>query len=160
MSGFIEELQVLINHPHTEISAQSNDGSTALMLLCDANFPPALDQLASKAFAQLLLRTKTQIRNRKGVTALHNAASRGRYRWCEKLLEEGAPINAVNLQKESALHCAARTGQMKTLIFLIEKGADVCLYSPSSGLALDVIMERREMRQSLKTEEDDKDFFL
>lgn len=70
--------------------------------------------------------------------ALLNAAYDGNYDLVEKLLSQGADINACNNQKETALFIAVDEGYSGVVELLLERGADPKLSDENGDTALDI----------------------
>ena len=60
----------------------------------------------------------------KGITALHVAALKDRWRVVQRLVERGAHIDAVDDRGNTALHIAAKVGSRKALAALLGLGAN------------------------------------
>ena len=59
-----------------------------------------------------------------GVTAMQIAAAQGEIEALKVLIEEGADVNARNVQKLTALHMAVAENRMKAVEILLDAGAD------------------------------------
>eukprot|EP01113_Clastostelium_recurvatum_P034566 TRINITY_DN4704_c0_g1_i3.p1 TRINITY_DN4704_c0_g1~~TRINITY_DN4704_c0_g1_i3.p1 ORF type:complete len:975 (-),score=243.49 TRINITY_DN4704_c0_g1_i3:78-3002(-) len=70
-------------------------------------------------------------------TALHQAASRGRFESVEFLLARGAKINYANNFGETALHKAVRSNAVRVVALLLQHGADA-LQQGDQGLPRDI----------------------
>jgi ankyrin repeat protein len=70
--------------------------------------------------------TDLNIQNKEyGFTALHSAATYGRYRIVKLLLEKGANLHIQTYRGETALHKAIQNEKYKVAKLLIEKGSDI-----------------------------------
>ena len=148
--GRTEELNLLLGAKGVDVNKQTRSGVTLLMILCGAVARPSdrRSDLGEDDAADLLrhvisLEGKIRTRDVTGCTALHFAASSGRHKLCQILLENGASLDAQNAEGESPLHLAARNGHHEILRLLVEFGADVCLAS-KQGKALDLVLQRRQ----------------
>ncbi len=77
-----------------------------------------------KIQALLELGADVNVRDYKGKTALHRAATAGFLGSMEVLLANGADINAADLQGDTPLFDAVRAGQVEAVALLLERGAD------------------------------------
>ena len=79
-----------------------------------------------KAFLQSEFVRRAPVKARKeGMTHLHYAALLGHVVATKALLENGAEVNAVDEDNDTALHLAAWKGHVDVVKVLIQKGADV-----------------------------------
>ena len=65
------------------------------------------------------------VRNRQGKTQLMLAAEKGDLRRIDRLLEQGADVDARDIWGATALICAARGWRLDTVERLVQRGADV-----------------------------------
>ena len=63
--------------------------------------------------------------SRRRTTTLHNAAWRGDLELVRFLVENGADIDAKDVDGETPLHWAARQGHLAVVQYLVEQRADV-----------------------------------
>ena len=77
-----------------------------------------------KIQALLELGADVNVRDYKGKTALHRAATAGFLASMEVLLANGADINAADLQGDTPLFDAIRAGRVEAVALLLERGAD------------------------------------
>uniref|UniRef100_A0A1I8ANX4 ANK_REP_REGION domain-containing protein n=1 Tax=Steinernema glaseri TaxID=37863 RepID=A0A1I8ANX4_9BILA len=59
------------------------------------------------------------------ITLLHLAAAKGSDTLCEKLLQQGAMVNALDIDRKSPLHFAAYHNRANIIELLVERGADL-----------------------------------
>jgi DNA-binding NtrC family response regulator/ankyrin repeat protein len=88
-----------------------------------------------------LLHQQLNWRNKKGDTALTEAARQGHYEITQFLLEKGADPHSKNLKGETALMVAPLEGDCRLFNLLVEKGTDVVDHElgQTVGLPCDVI---------------------
>ena len=77
-----------------------------------------------KIQALLELGANVNVRDYKGKTALHRAATAGFLSSMEVLLANGADINAADDQGDTPLSDAVRAGRVEAVALLLERGAD------------------------------------
>ena len=77
-----------------------------------------------KIQALLELGADVNVRDYKGKTALHRAATAGFLGSMEVLLANGADINAADDQGDTPLSDAVRAGRVEAVVLLLERGAD------------------------------------
>lgn len=118
--GDIDTVQKLVNHNTESVNSFSADGFTPLGL---ASFFGHLNVV-------LLLLTKganpnIAANNPFKVTPLHSACATSNYEVADILIQNGADVNAKQMQGVTPLHSAAHNGQTKLAKLLIDRGADI-----------------------------------
>lgn len=85
-------------------------------------------QVLVQNFSRLNRIAKYRI-NKRGDGILHIAASCGKYKAIETLLDSfsALDVNRVNDQRETPLLCACRAGQREVVHFLLNRGADASI---------------------------------
>ncbi|KAF4893349.1 Ankyrin-1 [Colletotrichum fructicola] len=76
------------------------------------------------------------IRNTKGLTALHVAAEAGQLETLKLLEARGTDINATGIKGETALHLAAYEGHLNVVEYLLQSGVNINQLSESLGTPL------------------------
>jgi ankyrin repeat protein len=108
--------QFLVEHG-ADIDAQSESGSTALMLHLESGHFDTAKLLAEKG-------ANVRVQNGGGVTALMWAAQLGNLEMVKLLIEKGADVNVRDKDGESALTRARAKGNDSVVTFLFRSGAD------------------------------------
>ena len=94
----------------------------------DSN-PPAEGASKSERLAEA---AEKEIQN----LTLHRAADSGLLSVVEKLIHDGAEINKMNVNEETALMRASLKGHLPVIKFLLDKGADIDLQNKNEETAL------------------------
>ena len=95
-------------------------------------------------------REQVNIRDYKGRTPLHWAATRGDVSAVNLLLDNGADVNAQDEGKATPLILAASSGSVRTLELLLLAGADVNLTDIRGGHSLHYVSRHQEDIASVK----------
>jgi uncharacterized protein len=112
---------------------------------------PALVQYAAQGdeiVVNLLLKTGIPVQASEPirlVTALHNAAANGHSRLCKLLIEQGADVNAKDINGFTPLINAVYAGQNETMRLLLENKADSNAVPKSGSTALNIAVQRNDM---------------
>lgn len=72
------------------------------------------------------------------VNALHSATAKENYELCKILIENGANVNATQMQNVTALHSAVHRGNMALTQLLVENGADSALKMDNGDSSVDI----------------------
>jgi ankyrin repeat protein len=122
-------LRMIQSIPDTDF--KDRNGNTLLML--------AILQDLSFAAVALIERSKDiNVKGYFGQTALHEAARQGNVEIVKLLIDRGADINIITVDRNrgTALHDAALKGNMEIVKMLIEKGSNVNATNKSGGTVL------------------------
>ena len=136
-------LRVLLDHPGTDLEAESINGNTALMMAAFKNDRAAADSLLTRG-ARV---------NRAGWTPLHYAAAGGANEIAQLFIARKAKLDAVSPRASGAytpLMMAAREGHDATVRLLLAAGADPRLKN-GEGLTAAQIAERAGRADIAKT---------
>ena len=102
-----------------------------------------------KIQALLELGADVNVRDYKGKTALHRAATAGFLASMEVLLDNGAVIDAADEKGETPLFDAVRAGRTEAVALLLERGADPAANNTKGYSAVSVA---KRMRKSCAAE--------
>lgn len=118
----------LMMAPHNEKSAACSDALTILALLLDDRNPALLDIPSPRA---------------SGMTPLHLAASSGHLHFITALLDHGADVNSLDMNRGTALHVALSAGQLAAAKLLCQSGAKLNLRNRWGEDAFDVASRQK-----------------
>jgi serine/threonine-protein phosphatase 6 regulatory ankyrin repeat subunit B len=84
---------------------------------------------------------------------MHLAAAKGDIKQLEKLLSQGADLNAKDAMGDTPLHCAARVGSLTAVKWLIQQGVNQIIANNRDELALNLATNNKhtEIVRYLKT---------
>jgi ankyrin repeat protein len=122
----------LEEHPEF-INTHSPDGFTPVALACYFENVDIANFLVEKGADPNI-----QANNGSGINALHAAVAKNNYELCNLLIENGAGVNAVQIQKVTALHSAAHRGNLSIVKLLIENGANANAKMDNGDTALSI----------------------
>jgi ankyrin repeat protein len=119
VAGKVKVVEVLVRHG-ADVNSVSDTGSTPVRSAC---FMTHLD------IVKLLVANRADIQrpNYNGGTCLINSVQSGEL--CEFLLQNGANVNAQDIQNKTALHYAIQEHRFETTKLLLQYGADPYLES-------------------------------
>ena len=149
--GFVidEVIVDLLNIPGTNINTLSSDGNTPLIVaLANKNRILAVSYIRKGADVNL--------RNTRGSTPLHWAASQGLAGPLKLLLDTGAEKDALTLATDpweplaTPLHWACKAGQPDTAMALLTAGANLGLRDGNGQSTLDLAKEKPSMSGFVK----------
>ena len=126
----------------TLINTHSNDGFTPLSL---AAFFDRTE--IAKALIASGADPNISAKNPSKVNALHSAIAKDNYELCKLLIENGANVNAVQMQNVTALHSAVHRGNLDLVKLLIENNASIAMKMNNGDTAL--IIAEREGHQNI-----------
>jgi uncharacterized protein len=137
---FAEDYTAIATDPKTKLQSMAVPVSVASLVQYAAQ--------GDEAIINLLLNTGLSVRavepNRR-VTALHNAAANGHSRLCKLLIEQGADVNAKDINGFTPLINAVYAGQNETMRLLLENKADSNAVPKSGSTALNIAVQRNDM---------------
>lgn len=125
--GSWKTYDILSTTPGIQIDAPNRLDETALMYL---------SLLGETQRAQALIAAGAQV-NRLGWTPLHYAASKGRNKTLQMLIEQHAIVNAPGPDGTTPLMMAALHGSESTVRLLLENGADATMFNLKHQSAVD-----------------------
>ena len=132
-TGQQDIFQYQIGIQSNKLNEWSSDGFTLIGL---ASF------FGKKDIVELLLDRKADVNipsnNDFRVTPLHSAAAVSQYEIAQLLLQNGAKINAVQMNGVTPLHSAANNGNVEMVKLFLENGADKNLRMKDGKLAVDL----------------------
>ncbi len=122
LHGNVDYVQALLEVPGIKVDLQSQDGNHALHCVCQAGHT---------RIASLLLNSSqdpqhiVNLTNKKGVSPLIVASSRGDTELVSLLLQSGADVNVQDAKGRSALMSASKSGHPEVFSVLLQSGANV-----------------------------------
>lgn len=125
-----ECVRILLTN-HAEITVIDSDGWTALMFACQSGTRDCVRSLAAASTENSI-----DLGTGSGITALMICSTKNRPDLISILYENGANVNAVDLDGWSALHFAAKAGSKQCISILIKYGAIIELSALDSRRAL------------------------
>jgi len=132
-TGQRDVFQYQLSIQSDKLNEWSSDGFTLIGL---ASF------FGKKEIVELLLDRKADVNipsnNDFRVTPLHSAAAVNQFEIAQLLLQNGAKINAVQMNGVTPLHSAANNGNVEMVKLFLENGADKNLRMKDGKLAVDL----------------------
>jgi ankyrin repeat protein len=135
--------------PGADINKLSGDGNTPLIVaLANQNKVTIISYIRNGADVNL--------RNRRGTTPLHWAASQGLMGALKMLLDNGAEKDALTLPTDpweplaTPLHWACKAGQLDTAMALLTAGANLSLRDGNGQSTLDLAQLKPAMSSFVK----------
>lgn len=141
----VEEVEELLTDKKNPMDIDGPDdlGETALMKAARLGFEKMLKML-------LLYKCNTEMKDESGHTALMKAAHFGKKECVEKLIQEGAEINAsARKGKLTALMLAAERGHSDVCELLIKEGADHSMLNSDGQEALELV-KNEEAKEKIR----------
>lgn len=139
-----ETISTLLSIPGADINKLSEEGNTPLIVaLANKNKILAVSYIRSGADVNL--------RNMRGATPLHWAASQGLVGALKLLLDSGADKDALTLATDpwepmaTPLHWACKAGQSDTAMALLSAGANLTLKDGNGESVLDLSKKKRDL---------------
>ncbi|GGD91395.1 ankyrin repeat domain-containing protein [Maribacter cobaltidurans] len=126
-----------LNKPGFDLlNTHSNDGFTPLSLAAFFN-----QTKIAKSLVELGADPNLSATNPSKVNALHAAMAKENYELCKLFIENGADVNAVQMQNVTPLHSAVHRGNLDLVKLLIENNASITMKMDNGDTAL-IIAER------------------
>jgi ankyrin repeat protein len=139
-----ETISTLLSIPGADINKLSEEGNTPLIVaLANKNKITAVSYIRSGADVNL--------RNMRGATPLHWAASQGLVGALKLLLDSGADKDALTFPTDpwepmaTPLHWACKAGQPNTATALLTAGANLTLRDGNGESVLDLAKKKRDV---------------
>ena len=130
--GKINNVEAYLEEKHaTLVNSYSSDGFSPLSLAAFFNQTEIAKQLLAFGADPNIAAT-----NPSKVNALHAATAKENLKLCKLFIENGADINAVQMQNVTALHSAVHRGNLELIKLLIENGASIDLKMDNGDTAL------------------------
>jgi hypothetical protein len=144
-----ETISVLLSIPGADINKLSGDGNTPLIVaLANKNKVTTISYIRNGADVNL--------RNRRGTTPLHWAASQGLMGALKMILDNGAEKDALTLPTDpweplaTPIHWACKAGQLDTAMALLTAGANLGLRDGNGLSTLDLAQLKSAMSSFVK----------
>ena len=119
-----------IHNAHQDAKLNDSRGTPLIVTLASLVIPGKSKTSAYEAMIDLLLKLNPKSAQEKdrayvgdGRIALHEVAALGNIKVMQKLIAQGAPINAKSSNGETPLHLAARFGRLDAVKYLVQSGA-------------------------------------
>lgn len=129
--GLLHRVITKVNSQPSLLNAPAKDGFLPLTLACF---------FGQRAIVAYLLKKGAKVNipasNPSKVMPLHSAVAKNDYEICQLLLENGADVNATQMQGVTALQSAAHRGNLALVQLLVENGADLEMETSEGKTAL------------------------
>ena len=134
--GLLHRVITKVNSQPSLLNTPAKDGFLPLTLACFFGQRDVVAYLLKKG-----AKVNIPASNPSKVMPLHSAVAKNDYAICQLLLENGADVNATQMQGVTALQSAAHRGNLALVQLLVENGADMEMETTEGKTALSFAKE-------------------